>query len=336
MSKHSLRLQGDDQGDELFSSLKDNRELYKSFLSLNTNEELIAFVKVNPLFSFFDTDLSRFSEYSQGHIFFEKYTEPILTILGLYSLPYCYAGANGARVLIQSKKIVEQPKERLMETAKFVFDVCDRNAFSLEGSGLVSILKVRLMHAAARYYAAKSITDETPVNQEDMLGTLLSFSLLVLRGLRTLGVDSDENLNTAYFGLWNEIGYSMGIRKENLPTSIKSASLLERQIRRREFKRSEEGVILTASLLKYLNTFVDQMKGFKPVELMTLFLGNEVAQCLDLPKASDSKLEILKTGLRSQNFFKDFSITHYKSLLTEFQNNLNKENVDPKFEMALE
>ena len=116
-----------------------------------------------------------------------------MNLLGLLSLPYCYAAADGARVLDLSERIKNKPEHRLNETADFVWDVMAPNAFKPDGKGFTSILKVRLLHAAIRFYTGKSSKWNAadwglPVNQEDMAGTNLSFSLLVVRGLRKFGL----------------------------------------------------------------------------------------------------------------------------------------------------
>lgn len=245
----------------------------------------------------------------KGQRFFDQHASDILLLLGMLSLPYCYAAANGAEVLIRSKQIIENPEKRLLETAEFVFDVTSKDAFHAKGKALSSLLKVRLMHAAARWYA-KNMSDwdadllGEPVNQEDMAGTNLAFSLIVIRGLKKLGkkVSSDDAFD--YINYWNQLGRLLGLENSLLPVDNKSAYLLERNIRERQFRSSESGRRLTESLLNYFEvaTFESPLKGQSDA-LVSYLLGEEIAEML---------------GVKSTKF-DQLTFQPYK-LLLQFQN----------------
>ncbi len=298
--KYSRRLEGDSAADQLFLLFKEDKNLFDSLHAVKTNAELIAFLKSNPNLSKLSVDFLTLPGIDQrkSHLatkFFNEHLNAIMLILGVYSLPYCYCGANGARVLIASKKITENPEKRLLETAEFVLDVCHEQAFDSEGRGLISIFKVRIMHAAARYYVRNSIPDEEPVNQDDMLATLLSFSLIVIRGLRKMGVNISENEAEAYVYYWNVIGERLGIKQDYLPRSMGNASRLERDIRTREFVSSENGETLTRSLVDFINS---QNTGRAPLDaeaMMTFFL-EEKAIYLGISRST------LKVPLASLSF----------------------------------
>ena len=244
----------------------------------------------------------------KGQQFFARYSSDILLLLGLLSLPYCYAAANGAEVLIRSKRIKEEPANRLTETAQFVFDVTAPNAFETSGRGLASILKVRLIHASIRYYVQRGghwpDAYGKPVNQEDMAGTNLSFSLIPVRGMRKLGiqVSADESLD--YIRYWNVIGKLLGLQDALLPDSNKAAYVLERNIRQRQFKSSAAGRGLTASLVGY---FEQVMKG-TPIDgwarsYVHYLLGDKVAGMLGLEveSARKSLFKPLSAVMKLQN-----------------------------------
>ena len=103
--------------------------------------------------SFSDSEAIKMTE---GQKFFAKNASDIMLLLGFLSLPYCYAAAKGAEVLGRSNRIITEPAKRLLETAEFVFEITEPNAFSPEGRGFVSILKVRLIHAVIRWYINQS------------------------------------------------------------------------------------------------------------------------------------------------------------------------------------
>ncbi|MBS7565266.1 DUF2236 domain-containing protein [Mucilaginibacter sp. Bleaf8] len=178
----------------------------------------------------------------EGTAFFARYASLIMNMLGLLSLPYCYAAADGARVLYLSERMRTDTARRLQETGDFVWNVMAPDAFEPDGKGLVTLLKVRLMHAAVRYYTLQSGKwDKTwglPVNQDDMAGTNLSFSLIVIRGLRKLGIAISYQEQQAFMHIWNVIGYLSGIAPDLLPQNGKQAFDLEQVIRQRQFSAS--------------------------------------------------------------------------------------------------
>lgn len=223
----------------------------------------------------------------QGAAFFTNHATAIMNLLGLLSLPYCYAAADGARVLDLSERIKNQPEHRLNETADFVWDVMAPNAFKPDGKGFASILKVRLLHAAIRFYTGKSgkwnYDWGLPVNQEDMAGTNLSFSLLVIRGLRKFGLTVSYPEQQAFMHLWNVIGFLLGVDERLLPETGKEALLLEEAIRLRNFKSSKHGQSLTKSLVAYFATVDANFPAKQTMQLMRYLMGNEVADLLSLP-----------------------------------------------------
>lgn len=228
-----------------------------------------------------------------GQQFFNQLASDIMLLLGMLSLPYCYAAANGAEVLIHSKQILEEPEKRLLETAEFVFNVCSRNAFKPKGKALVDILKVRLMHAAARWYAKNTMEWNSevlgePVNQEDMAGTNLAFSLIVIRGLKKLGKSISPEEAFAYINYWNQIGRLLGVNEQLLPASNKEAYVLERNIRERQFRAGESGRRLTQSLLKYFEvaTKDSPLKG-QSTSMVSYLLGEQVSDLLSIKNSTE-------------------------------------------------
>lgn len=229
-----------------------------------------------------DKDLLR-----TGQAFFSKHSSDLMLLLGFLSLPYCYAAANGAEVLVRSNRIKEEPEKRLLETGEFVFDVMAPNAFASDGKALASIFKVRLMHATIRYYVGldKSWSEEfgKPINQEDLAGTNLSFSLIPMRGLRNLGKNIVGEESLGYIRYWNLVGELLGLQPGLLPESMKAANVLERKIRKRQFRKSEAGVVLTDSLLNYFEkaTQGTELEG-KSKPFVHFLLGENVAKTLGL------------------------------------------------------
>lgn len=222
-----------------------------------------------------------------GMAFFRKYQATIGLLLGCLSLPYCYAAADGAQVLYLSQRIQQDTRKRLEETGEFVFSVMKQSAWRT-GEAIRRILKVRLMHAAIRYFTLHSGRWHEvwgqPINQEDMAGTNLSFSYIVIRGMRKSNINFGEQEAENYLYLWNVIGALMGVQDEMRPQNLREAYLLDKTIAKRQFKPSEAGQLLAKSLRTTLEDFMPSplLKSL-PTAQMRFLLGDEIADLLALP-----------------------------------------------------
>lgn len=276
-------------------------------LPKGSNEALIVLWKnIKNQAKQFDTN-----ELEKGQAFFDQNASDIMLLLGFLSLPYCYAAAYGAEVLVKSRRILEEPETRLLDTASFVFNVTNKVAFKPQGTALTSILSVRLLHAATRWYISQagdwdSELKGKPINQEDMAGTNLSFSLMTIRGLRRLGKSIDPKMAYDYIDYWNKIGSLLGLSPDLLPSSNREAFYLEKAIRNRHFKSSEAGLKLTDSLYKYYEKAVvdTPLDGFtKP--FMIYLLGDKVARQLGLSIRNYDKITFkpYQLFLNFKNYF---------------------------------
>ncbi len=241
-----------------------------------------------------------------GQAFFAKYSQELLAILGLLSLPYCYAAADGAQVLYKSKRIRQSPEKRLLETAAFVFDVSEANAFLKGGKGIVSAGKVRLMHAAIRYHIVKSghwsASFGTPINQEDMAGTNLAFSLIAIRGLRKLGYQVTVEEAWSFIDMWNSIGRFLGVDDTLLPSDTREAFNLEKAIANRNFRKSNEGVELTKALHDHMRMSFSDASPIDPAAITAYLVGDKVAPMLGLE--TSTILPRLMEGISGLNAIK--------------------------------
>lgn len=335
IAKHPRRFQGDPLGDELFLLFKGDSDLLHQFRALQHNADLKEFIENHPevnslLFDFCQLDSIDCKRLLRANSFFEKHVSSILAVLGLYSLPYCYAGANGARVLVQSRKITEQAGKRLAETAEFVFDVCSSNSFEASNKALLSILNVRLMHAAARFYTKDSITDEVPVNQDDQLATLLAFSLVVVRGLRKMRIDVSDQSAGDYLYLWNVIGEKLGLDKSNLPISLREASTLDKDMRKREFSASDQGVALTRSLINFLDDQNGQFQGVTGDDLLYFFLEDH-AQLLGIRPSATYSNSLIRTVMSTQRWLGELNGSNYQMVRKDLKRQLKSLNTELRF-----
>lgn len=148
--------------------------------------------------------------------------------LGMRSLIYGYAAPVGNKPLAFSGALEKRAQRRLAETGKFVTSVCKVGQMRPGGEGFDSTVFVRLMHAQVRRL---TLSDPrwnrtlwgVPINQHDMLATVLLFSVVFLEGMRTLGVDVSEDEAEDYVHLWRWVGYTIGVEEDLLPTSVADA-----------------------------------------------------------------------------------------------------------------
>jgi len=230
----------------------------------------------------------------KANAFFSKHENLILYLLGVLSLPYCYAARNGVQVLFFSKRLEKDTFRRLQETALFVINA---NTYSIENETewKKNILKIRLLHALMRIFVLKSNKWQDkwgkPINQEDMAGTNLSFSYIVLRGMRKLGFSFSAKEAEDFLHLWNVIGYLLGVQETLLPNTMQEAFWLDKQISEKEFAPSNEGKILCKALIA---TFTQQSPlpifADFAIAQMRFLLGERVAQILDIPAKNISKI----------------------------------------------
>jgi len=212
-------------------------------------------------------------------------------ILATASLVWCYAGVKGVRVLTYSYRLAQDPYRRAAETGQFVLDVLSPGGLAPDGRGIRAIQKVRLMHGAIRYLIRATGTwpeDElgAPICQEDLLGTLLSFSHAVLEGLRQFGSTITPQMAEDYLHQWRVVGEMLGIRPDVIPTSTTEARDLADAIARRQFARSPEGVMMTQALLEMHGRVLpgELFDGLTPA-LVRLLVGDQIADWLEVPRS---------------------------------------------------
>ena len=184
----------------------------------------------------------------KGQALFQELGPEVLLILGCYSLPAAYAATKGARVLAQTGFLTEDTDRRLGETSQMVVDVMTAGGLEPGGTGIWAARKVRLMHAAIRHLILGRIDvswdtehDGVPVNQEDMAATLMTFSYLVVTGLRRLGFWVSREEAEEYLAAWKVVGGLMGVLPELIPADFDEAARLTETIEGRQIAPGEVG-----------------------------------------------------------------------------------------------
>nr|UXE44853.1 hypothetical protein Hi04_10k_c3807_00018 [uncultured bacterium] len=235
-----------------------------------------------------------------------------LVAAGLFcsSLPQAYCAAKGAHVLIQSQRMTRHLRKRIFETAQFLFDVCDEGSFEAGGRGVDTALKVRLMHAAIRHMVTTRAEPKwdaavlgLPVNQEDLAGTLMTFSVVILQALPRLGIEVSQGDAEAWLHLWQVIGHAMGVKPELVPENVAQGEQLMDLIRAGQWARSEDGLSLARALVELMQEALPGrlLDGF-PVALIRHLAGDHVADLLGLPRADWTSLLINAKGALDKAF----------------------------------
>jgi hypothetical protein len=293
-----LRQTGDVLADTVITQLNEQygiASIREMFAWLNTSEPTSKYEVVNQFIAdnSFMPDFAKNTLMEQGMSFFQKNQDKIGIMLACLSLPYCYAGADGAKVLAMSQRIQTDTLKRLEETGEFIQTVTEPKNWQNK-QAIHKILKVRLMHAAIRFFTEYHGQWNTawgkPVNQEDMAGTNGAFSYIVIRGMRkTADIPSDDDAE-AYLHLWNVISVIMGVDKVLISNNLREAFVLDKVIAKRQFRASVEGQALTKALLTTLEKFVENplLKSF-PAAQMRYLMGDEVADILGLPSVTFEK-----------------------------------------------
>ncbi|MEK0441699.1 MAG: hypothetical protein RL403_677 [Bacteroidota bacterium] len=220
--------------------------------------------------------------------FFGKKGGIYLGMLGCYSLPYCYAFAHGAEVLVRSTRIIHQIGERLGETTQFVLALFRPKAFSAQDEAFLICAKVRLIHSFSRFFIRTYVKDwdpsfGKPINQEDLLGTNLAFSHIVLRGLTKMGIPPSLEEHVALLSYWKYIGELLGVDTRAWPENPKEAFELDKLIRKRQLNTSDAGIHLLHALLSYYDhSLEDPFLRNQMPSIVSFFLGKEASAALQL------------------------------------------------------
>jgi hypothetical protein len=174
-------------------------------------------------------------------------------VLGIKSLVLGYASPAGNKPLVWSGRLQEQAARRVNETAKFVQSTITPGSLHPHREGWQITLKVRLMHAHVRRMILKTgrWNDAwgAPINQHDMLGTSLLFSVAVLQGLRDLGLRIPPGAAAAYMQLWRWSGWLIGLDPELLVTTEAEGARLVDMFLATQGQPDDDSRSLTKALL---------------------------------------------------------------------------------------
>ena len=250
-----------------------------------------------------------------GERVFAEHGPEIMMLLCCYSLPSSYAARKGVEVLHRTAYLAKRPNRRLFETSQMIVDVMSPGGMGPKGRGLRTTQKVRLMHAAIRHLILADKTTPwdvqelgVPINQEDLLGTLMTFSWITLDGLAKIGSKLTPAEQQAYLEAWLNVGEHMGIEPALLPRTVAEAKATTELIERRQVAESAAGKEMMAALLGMMQTNMPRHLKSVPGCLIREFLPSNVATFLGVPShpLREEVIRLADDALRPLQRFVDF------------------------------
>ncbi len=228
----------------------------------------------------------------------------ISLLLCYKSLPECYTCAKGAEVLHRTARLnnhhgsTNTYARRIAETAKFVMFAMSPGGLFSSGRGMIATQKTRLIHGVIRHYIQKNDWDATeygePINQEDLAGTLMSFSALILDGLPKIGIELEPVEKEAFTHCWNVIGHIIGLDEDLLPLNAADALKMGNTILAHQQAESPQGTALMEALLDFQDKKPNFLISPKINDAMfRLAMGNEMADLLHVPGIDQQTIEKL-------------------------------------------
>jgi|WetSurMetagenome_2_1015567.scaffolds.fasta_scaffold91610_3 hypothetical protein len=278
------------------------------FGRMDVNDEIPPVVHFPLLATFFgtsgrlpaDVDIDRIH---RGEDVFQAHAFTGALALLAKSLPEGYQAPNLSIILNISGDLQTHTYRRLLGTLQTVINVSTCHGFQDEGRAVITAQKLRMLHAGVRHLTRRYRPDYearygVPVNQEDMLGTVLGFSLLVIEGWRTLKIGLTQQEEEDFLYLWLVFARMMGIHPAGkhestayIPVDVADASDFYRAYERRHYvdgSRNPDGLALASANLSMLEGLVPPslgLFGFRrlPCLYMNELMGEEACARLRLP-----------------------------------------------------
>lgn len=226
----------------------------------------------------------------QARLFFMDNAAHVNTGLSFAAMPVTYAVPRLSRLLAATHSLA-YPSRRMANTGQFVTYLMRTDAFAEGSKFLPAAQKVRLLHAAVRHHLRHgrhwdTAKDGLPICQEDMIGGLMLFSLLVLDAMHRLGIHMSGEGAEAYFYAWRVVGALLGCDMSAVPQTLTEARDYCDLYLLRNLGPSPEGVRLNAQLMRM---YEDVVPGtlFDPMVPATIrfLVGDTIGDWLEIPRS---------------------------------------------------
>jgi hypothetical protein len=297
-------------------------------------------------------DVIQLDRVRHAQAFFEENGISIITALFHAALPEAYLGKRGVQVLGMTGELVSNWTRRIQLTGQLLVTVLSpepdlaQNQTTLHHGQVAAtaVRRVRLRHAAVRWIleapykppftpvgidAADPPTvwelrmrqihqdkhPSRPLNQEDLLGTLGTFTTATFDALAKMGVAFDDDDRTAYFHLWNIVGWHLGIGdresvgdgfgggasrrtwpdNEIFPLAPPDMDDAFGRLREKLQGKSEEGVRLAKTLVQEMSRPLPGPLQGAPAFLVRYLIGDTLADELEIEAGGYLQLFVRRT-----------------------------------------
>ncbi|MEU6389053.1 oxygenase MpaB family protein [Streptomyces sp. NPDC046939] len=231
------------------------------------------------------------TEMEKARLFFIDNNVHISTALSFASMPACYVVPHVAKLLSTTHGL-DYPSRRMAETGQFTVYLMQPDAFEAGSRFIPAAQKVRLLHASIRHHLKREDRWDTqalgtPINQEDMIGGQMFFSLLVLDSLHRLNIHMSTEGAEAYYYAWRVVGAMLGVDQDAVPKTLEEARAFLDLYMVRHMGPSEEGAHLTRQLIDLYEEVVPGTF-FDPIvsALIRYLVGDTCADWLEVPRTA--------------------------------------------------
>jgi hypothetical protein len=225
-----------------------------------------------------------------------------LALVGGFSIPKVNKVLNSTGYLSRSEK---ESRRRVGETSQMIVDCMQPGGLSPgTGMGWKSCIRVRFLHAKVRRRLRRSPRWHesdwgVPINQEDMCGTLLAFSYLVIEAVEVMGFRVSERERQDYMHLWRLIGFYSGISEKNNPCiSYEKGRAFLQSLIMHIFEPDDSSVALAHHMLHAGTGQRPFYWNFAQMcEMSRMLMGDTLADALQLPPHSWWQCQLHKIGI---------------------------------------
>jgi hypothetical protein len=281
----TLRAHSDATADACVAALDVHKDYADLFKQAVANDSVLPADAPQPLREFFastdnqiwlETDRARYPDgldherLKRGERVYLNHAFFASVVLLAKSLPEGYAAPCLSSLLNLSGNLRTEPYRRLLGVLQLVVDVSSVDGFDKSGRALAAARQARLMHAGIRRFAPRKLPNYVamfrgePVNFEDMLGTIMGLSLLVIDGMPRLGDAFSDQEADDYYYLWRAFAVAMGIHPPGeegsaawVPATIADARVFYQSYERRHYvhdpAKNPDGVALARENLDMLH-----------------------------------------------------------------------------------
>ncbi len=217
-------------------------------------------------------------------------------VLRDFALMGGYQASALNKTLLLSGALEGGTRRRVAETMKWWVNCTADGGMARFGDGFKSTLHVRLMHALIRRRVSRLPVWDIgasglPVNQTDMAATYLGFSVVLLFGVRAMGVPITRQESRAAMHFWSYVCWLMGVEERWLANSEMAGRVLLYQVALAQTPPDESSKQLGRALMeesrhvpyRRFRSLRGRFEQARHLSVTRFFVGRRGMQALGLP-----------------------------------------------------